>query len=513
MPTNDNIGQALSMAGISKAFPGVQALQGATLNLATDEIHGLVGENGAGKSTMIKVLAGVYRPDGGTITIGKTAVGELTPEIAHDLGVRFIHQELSLVPHFNVAESVFMAQERTGPLGLRTREMRRAAEAFLRETFGVEISGKTLIRDLTVAQRKLVQITRALIDGNARLVVFDEPTAVLGAEDIELLFHAIRRLRDAGISILYVSHYLSEITEICDRVTIFRNGSDVASIDLQADDTDASVHHDEIIRLMVGREISDLYPERTPQPSGPGITAVGLSDGAQFRDVSFEVSRGEIVGIAGIIGSGREELVDTLYGIRRARAGSIELVGEPVRLRNPSRAVDKGLVLVPRDRRSDGLVLEMSVDDNINLATLDEVSSPIGWLRAEQARNRAANLVERLDVRPPRTNTVARLLSGGNQQKVVLARWLATDARIFLLDDPTVGVDVGARAEIYRLVASLAENAAIVVSSNDPAELLGLCDRILVMVRGSIVADVPTHGLTIDSLVAMTTGSSGQVAS
>lgn len=514
----------LLMRNISKAFPGVQALDQASLAVLPREIHGLVGENGAGKSTIIKVLAGIYEADSGTVSIAGDELDQITSDTVHERGVRFIHQELSLVPHFNVTESVFMAQERRGLFGLESRKMRKQSEDFLAETLGVEIDGRILIRDLTVAQRKLVQIARALIDGQAKLVVFDEPTAVLGAKDISVLFDAIRGLRDAGISIVYVSHYLSEITDICDRVTVFRNGIDVGTIDL--DDAEAgedsrggsdhlgwhspaeSPHQGEIIKMMVGREITDMYPDRTTEAGTTLLDIHGLSDGSRFAEVDISVSAGEIVGLTGIIGSGREELADTIYGIRKSRRGTVEIEGDPIKLRSPAHAVQAGLVLVPRDRRNDGLVLDMSVGDNINVATLDVVSSNLGWLFRGQARNRSDKLVEQLDVRPRRSDTIVRFLSGGNQQKVVLARWLATESKVFVLDNPTAGVDVGARSEIYALIAQLAEaGSAVIISSNDLAEILGICDRVLVMVRGRIVAERTTEDLPLDELVALTTGS------
>ena len=503
----DNTAPALAMGQVSKAFPGVQALDGADLTVEAGEIHGLVGENGAGKSTIIKVLAGVYQAESGLVAISGDVLETVTPQSVHDLGVRFIHQELSLVPHFNVAESVFMGQELSSRFGLDKRGMRLRAEQFLAETLGSEIDGRTLIRDLTVAQRKLVQIARALIDGDARLVVFDEPTAVLAFEDINTLFRAIRGLRDGGISMIYVSHYLSEIRQICDRVTVFRNGTDVGVVDVN--DT---VETGTIISMMVGREISDMYPDRMP-PSGDEVFAAsGLGDGTHFHDIDFTVDGGEIVGVAGIIGSGREELVDSIYGIRKAR-GTVKVNGFSVSLRQPADAVKAGLVLVPRDRRNDGLVLDMTVNDNVNLAALDEISC-IGWINRGAATERSDQLVERLGVRPKRSSTVVRFLSGGNQQKVVLARWLATDSKVFVLDDPTVGVDVGARSEIYKLVAGLAEDGAgVIVSSNDLSELVGICDRILVMVRGRIVADRKTNELELEELIAMTTGADGVVAS
>ncbi len=498
----------LAMSGISKAFPGVQALDAADLAVLPGEIHGLVGENGAGKSTIIKVLAGVYARDSGRVAIAGRDYDTVTPQAVHDAGIRFIHQELHLVPHFTVTESVFMGQELGGTFGLDRRTMRNRAEAFLKESLHADIAGSTLIRDLGIAERKLVQIARALIDDQARLVVFDEPTAPLASGEIDRVFSAIRRLKERGIAIIYISHYLGEITELCDRVTVFRNGVDVAVLDRK--DMDSP---DTIIEHMVGREIDVLYPEKRHEIGEPVLEVSGLADGRRFREVNLNVRRGEIVGIAGLLGSGREELTDAIYGLQPVAQGQIAFDGTVTRLKSPSDAVESGIVLVPRDRRHDGLVLDMTVADNINLASLEEVAVMQLENRA-QATKRAEELSEKLDIRPRRVEAVARFLSGGNQQKVVLARWLATGSSLFILDEPTVGVDIGAKVEIYQLIEDLAgQGAAVLVSSSDAAELLGLCDRIVVMVRGQVVADQTADTLTLDSLLALTTGGRGQEAS
>ncbi|NOY55681.1 MAG: sugar ABC transporter ATP-binding protein [Actinobacteria bacterium] len=495
------------MTAISKRFPGVQALDRADLLVERGEVHGLVGENGAGKSTIIKVLAGVYRCDDGVVEIGGTVVDPITPQVVHDLGVRFIHQELNLVPHFTVAESVFMGQEKSGLFGIQKRAMRAAAEAFLHDALRADIDGNALIRALSVADRKLVQIARALIDGQARLVVFDEPTAVLPAADVDSVFESIRVLKERGIAMVYVSHYLAEITEICDRVTVFRNGRTVGVVD---DAAEAGVG--EIIKLMVGRDLGELFPEKNRVPAEPVLQIENLSDGRHFRGVSFEVCAGETVGLAGLVGSGREELVDAIYGMRRIRTGSVKLNSEQLQLGDAADAVAKGLVLVPRDRRNHGLVLGFSVGDNINLASLDEVAVR-GWLKPAAATARANGMIEKIDVRPRDPNRIARFLSGGNQQKVVLARWLVTKSTMFLMDEPTVGVDVGAKAEIYRLIAELASaGAGVLVASHDLGELMGLCDRVLVMVRGEIVANERVEDLTLDELLALTTASQSEAA-
>ncbi len=491
----------LAMKDISKSFPGVRALDSASLSVRVGEIHGLVGENGAGKSTIIKVLAGVYGRDGGEIVLDDAPLHDATPDRVHAAGIRFIHQELNLVPHFTVAETVFMGQELQGRFGLRSRAMREAAERFLKETLNAEIGGRTLIRDLGIAERKLVQIARALVDEQAKIVVFDEPTAPLSSAETDQLFDAIARLKARGIAMIYVSHYLGEITAICDRVTVFRNGKDVGVIeDVGPADTPR------MINMMVGRDISDLYPQKAHKPAEPMLRLDKLGDARHFRNVDLEVRRGEIVGLAGLVGSGREELVDTIYGLDRPTEGRIVLDGSDIHISAPSTAVANGVVLVPRDRRQDGLVLNMTVSDNINLASLEEVSVA-HMVKRRAGLARAEELAERLDIRPRRVETPARLMSGGNQQKVVLARWLATNSKLFILDEPTVGVDIGAKVEIYRLIENLAaQGAAVLVSSSDSVELLGLCDRIVVLLRGEVVANVAAADCSLDRLIALTAG-------
>ncbi|MEJ2035728.1 MAG: sugar ABC transporter ATP-binding protein, partial [Maritimibacter sp.] len=494
----------LHMQSITKTFPGVRALDGVDLFVRAGEIHGLVGENGAGKSTIIKVLAGVYQADSGRVYIEGKTLESVTPAAVHAAGVRFIHQELHLVQHFTVTESVFMGQEISGPTGLLRREMQTRAEAFFREALGAEISGNTLIRDLGIAERKLVQIARALIDGQAKLVVFDEPTAPLSSSETERLFAAITRLQERGIAMIYVSHYLAEITEICERVTVLRNGQNVTVFEEVLPDS-----ADAMISAMVGRDIDALFSEGRQTPGDEVLTLEGLTHD-KFTGVDLTVHKGEIIGIAGLIGSGREELVDVIYGLKHAKAGRVSLDGVPTRLHAPADAVAAGIVLVPRDRRHDGLVLGMSASDNVNLASLDDISTAL-IERRKAGRARAEETAEQLDIRPRNVAAMARNLSGGNQQKLVLGRWLTKGARLFILDEPTVGVDVGAKVEIYALVKQLAaDGAAVIVSSGDPVELVGLCDRIKVMLRGEIVADIETDGLGVDQLVALTTG--GQAA-
>ncbi|MFJ5406287.1 sugar ABC transporter ATP-binding protein [Pectobacterium punjabense] len=497
-------GGGLAMTHISKQFAGISALDNVSLTVRPGEILGLIGENGAGKSTLIKVLAGVYAPDGGEIAIDGQRLTSVTPAAIHACGVRFIHQELHLIPHFTVAESVFLGQERLARWrGVDRRAMRREAEQFFQRTFNLTIDANQLIRDLSLAQRKLVQIARALIDGKARLVVFDEPTAPLEAREAAQLLHTLQVLKRRGIAIIYVSHYLNEIADICDRVTVLRNGKSVTTLDFpETKDIDT------MIRLMVGREIASLFPdgEKRTFAGTPLLQVEQLTDRQHFQPIRFQVTAGEIVGIAGLLGSGREALIDALYGITPARDGHIVINRQALRPRSPVQAIAQKMALVPRDRRHDGLILPLSVADNITLASLPAVAWR-GWLRRKKAAAQANHLAQMLDIRPRDVSLPVRNLSGGNQQKAILARWLKTDTRLFILDEPTLGVDIGAKADIYQLTRQLAaEGRAVIVSSSDDSELLGLCDRILVMWRGELIADVATEALSLDSLLALTSG-------
>lgn len=496
----------LQLKGIDKAFPGVKALSGAALNVYPGRVMALVGENGAGKSTMMKVLTGIYTRDAGTLLwLGKetTFTG---PKSSQEAGIGIIHQELNLIPHFTVAESVFLGQEyRTRWGALDRRRMKAATAQFFQQNWQLAIDPERLVRDLSLAERKLVQIARALIDGAARLVVFDEPTAPLEAQEASLVSSAILRLRDQGIAILYISHYLNEIATLCDRGTVLRNGEVVGY-----PDRDLLQNTEALIAMMVGREIDQLYTPRQRPAADNGATPLlsvrQLSDGRQLQDLSFDIQPGEIVGVAGLLGAGRDVLVDLLYGLRPAERGTIHLEGRPRRIRTPKQAIRAGMALVPRDRRHQGLILPFTTADNINLASLPEIAT-FGWERRGIAEQKARDWIEQLAIRPGRPALPVRYMSGGNQQKAILARWLGTDARLFILDEPTLGVDIGARRDIYQRTRQLADQGrAVLVSSSDAPELLGLCDRILVLWRGALAANLPTRGLTLDALLVAING-------
>lgn len=488
----------LRMTGVTKSFAGIPALRGASLEVAPGEVHGLVGENGAGKSTLIKILAGIYERDGGTVAVDGVALASSAPGGVHRAGIRFVHQELQLVPTLSVAENIALGAEPRSGVVLRTGAMRRRAHDVLTTVLGADIPANRLVRDLGPAERKLVQIARALVDDDARLIVFDEPTAPLAAVEAEQLLATVDRLRTRGIASLYISHHLDEVTRLCDRVTVLRGGADAGRLEAVGPGSAR-----DMIRLMLGRELGQLFPPRRPaNPSDPILVAHDVSVGGRVRGVRLEARPGEIVGITGLLGSGASELVESFVGLRRHR-GRLSWRGRRFRPSSPAAALAAGLVLVPRDRRHDGVVLDFSVERNLTLSTLGRDSRG-GLRRAGRARSRASTLVERLDIRPRDTGVLARLLSGGNQQKTVIGRSLAAEAQLIILDEPTVGVDIGAKEEIYRVLADLAAaGTAIVVASTDPAEVLGLCDRVLVMRRGEIAHEVATGDISLEDLNAL----------
>lgn len=491
----------LEMREITKDFPGVRALDQANLSVCTGEIHGLVGENGAGKSTLIKILAGVYQRDAGEVVLNGETVPSLTPHQVEQLGIQFIHQERILVQDFSIAQSIFLGQEKR--LGISPfvdhRTMRREAEQFLKDVLGVELNGNTLIRDLSVAEAQIIQIAKALIV-NPTMLVFDEPTAPLARKEVENLFGVIRRLKEQDITIIYISHYLQEIAEICDRVTVLRNGVDVGTLEI------AQATTDHIVDLMVGRKLEEMFPPRQVEIQEPILQVENLSDGEQFENISFALHRGEVLGITGLIGSGREALIDTLYGLTSRELGQISLNQQPFKRLSPVIAVESGMALVPRDRRKHGLVIDFAVNDNINLSTLKEVAKA-GFFHRGQARERSLEMIDNLDIRTPGPDTVVRYLSGGNQQKVVVGRWLNSAASVYLLDEPTVGIDVGAKIEIYHLINRLvAEGAGVIFVSTEIPELLGMTDRIMILYRGQIIKEFKTSDATADSILAWSTG-------
>ena len=483
-PTTAQATALLQMTGIVKEFPGVRALDGVDLDVRPGEVHCLLGQNGAGKSTLIKVLSGFHQPDAGTITWDGEQTAFSTPAKAIGHGVATIYQELDLVPHLDVTENVFLGHELSRGGFIQRHQAHARVRELLARLGHPEIAATSIVGDLAPAKQQIVSMARAL-SRETRLLVLDEPSAVLDQEEVANLFRVIRDLTAEGVAIVYISHRLEEIREIGDRLTVLKDGRTVAT-GLAVADTPTA----ELITLMTGRSIEYVFPPRPESPrdrGAPVLEARGLALAGVFTDVDLTVHAGEIVGLAGLVGAGRSEIIETVYGARRASAGTVSVDGRKLRAGSVRQSVRAGVGLAPEERKSQGLLLDEAVYKNITVSSMRRFAR-LGFLDRGEEQARAAELTESLDVRPAGVTRAVRTLSGGNQQKVVLARWLMRDCRVLLLDEPTRGVDVGARAEIYQLIRSLADRGvAVVVVSSEIEEVLGLADRVLVVREGVVV--------------------------
>ncbi|MFI5706860.1 sugar ABC transporter ATP-binding protein [Kribbella sp. NPDC051620] len=481
----------LRMTGIVKEFPGVRALDGVDLDIRRGEVHCLLGQNGAGKSTLIRVLTGAHKPDAGTIHVNGRLVSLSTPADSMALGIAAIYQELDLVPDLTVAENVFLGHE-PARFGLtRRHEANTKARELLKGLGHGEIPPGRTVGLLSAAGQQVVSMARAL-SRKARLIVMDEPSAVLDSEEVDNLFRVIRDLTSQGVAIVYISHRLEEIREIGDRVTVLKDGATVAT-GLDARETPTA----ELIRLMTGRSIEYVFPPRNEvENTAPVVLEVAnLSRPREFADIHFSVRAGEILGLAGLVGSGRSEVLETVYGARKAATGVVRVDGKVLRPGQVQQAVKAGVGLAPEERKSQALLLDEAVYKNITVSSMGRFASG-GFLNGHAEKQAAEELTKALDVRPAAVDIPVRNLSGGNQQKVVLARWLMRDCRVLLLDEPTRGVDVGARSEIYALIRKLAANGvAIVLVSSEVEEVLGLADRVIVMREGRAVHTGPAQDI------------------
>jgi len=472
----------LRLEGVRKAFPGVLAVREASLDVRGGEVHALVGENGAGKSTLIRILTGAHQADGGTVELDGTPLRWTSPLAAAGAGIAAIYQELDLVPPLSVRANLFLARE-DAPLGFiaAAQERRHAREALSR--LGVDLDPGARVGDLDVAQQQLVAIARALL-AEARLLVMDEPTATLASGDVERLFAVIHELRGRGIGILFVSHRLEEVMAIADRVTVMRDGSTLGTWPAH------ELTRERLVELMVGRPLEQEFPKVRVAP-GVEVLAVRDLSGGRVSGASFSVHAGEVLGVAGLVGAGRTDLARLIFGADPVESGEILLDGRPVAIRTPRDAIRNGICLLTEDRKAQGLVLGLSARDNFALANLDRWS-PWGWVRRGKELSEFERFVAGLRIRVASPEQPARDLSGGNQQKLLLARWLERDSRVLIFDEPTRGIDVGAKHEIYLLINELAARGkAIVMISSDLPEVLGMSDRILVMHRGRIAGEVP----------------------
>jgi rhamnose transport system ATP-binding protein len=498
-PDPDPTVPVLALEGVSKSFGAVRALRSVSLRLYAGEAHALAGENGAGKSTLIKTLAGVHRPDEGTVLLDGAPVEFAGPAAARDAGVAVIYQEPTLFPDLTVAENIFMGRQPKRALGRVDHRAVRAATAGLFARLGVAMDPDRPARGLSIADQQLVEIAKAL-SFDARVLIMDEPTAALTGSEVARLFAVVRTLREQGAAVLFISHRLEEVFALCQRVTTLRDGAWVAS-----EPVDGLTEAD-LVERMVGRALDELYPKQETTPGPVALEVSRLTREGVFTDVSFQVRSGEIVGLAGLVGAGRSEVARAVFGVDRWDAGSVTVGGRSLKPGAPSLAMAAGIALVPEDRRAQGLVMQMTIERNIGLSGL-KATSTAGLMSRRAERDRALDWATRLQVKYARLGDLVGTLSGGNQQKVVLAKWLATNPSVLIVDEPTRGIDVGTKAEVHRLLSQLAaDGVAVLMISSDLPEILGMADRVLVMHEGRISAEIPRAEATEQSVMAAATG-------
>ncbi|WP_017583587.1 sugar ABC transporter ATP-binding protein [Nocardiopsis valliformis] len=489
----------LALVDVTKSFGSVRALRGLSLELRSGEIHALVGENGAGKSTLVKTIAGVHRPDGGQLLVDGEPTAFSAPADAQNAGIAVIYQEPTLFPDLSVAENIFVGrQPRTRLRTIDRRRMRHETEAVF-SRLGVQMDPDRPARGLSIADQQLVEIAKALTR-QARVLVMDEPTAALSGVEAERLFTVARTLRATGAALLFISHRFDEVFSLCDRITVVRDGAFVSCDPVPELDVDT------VVRRMVGREVTSLYPKEEAEHGETVLQVEGLTRAGVFADVSFSVRAGEIVALAGLVGAGRSEVIRAVFGVDRYDAGSVRVRGRDLAGGRPRAAMAAGIALVPEDRRQQGLVMESSIERNAT-ATRRRALSRLGLLRPGAERAFAEHWGEQLNLRFGRLDDPVSTLSGGNQQKVVLAKWLSTEPRVLFVDEPTRGIDVGTKAEVHRLLSTLAgRGLAIVMVSSELPEVLGMADRVLVMHEGRITAELDRAEADEESVMYAATG-------
>ena len=490
------------MVNIAKSFPGVQALKGVELRVRYGEVHALVGENGAGKSTIMKCLMGIYKPNEGTIIFDGQERKDYTTSDALHFGISMIHQELNPVPYRSIMENIWLGREPRGKLGLVDhKEMyRRTLEAL--KAVGLDDDPRTMMYKLTVAKQQMVEIARA-VSYNAKLIIMDEPTSALTETEVAQLFKIIRQLRAQNKSVVYISHKLDEIGQITDRISVFRDGQYIGSEDTK------KLPLDRMIQMMVGREITNLFPKTKCEISGVVLEVKNLSHPRFFKNVSFTVRRGEILGIAGLVGAGRTEVLETIFGIRKKSGGEILLHGKPIDIKSSEEAISKKIALLTEERRFNGIFPVLDLVFNTSVANMARYTNKFGFVNNRHMKNDCLKYIERLKVKTPSAAQKIMNLSGGNQQKVLVARWLLTQPEVIMLDEPTRGIDVGAKSEIHKLISQLAgEGKCVIMVSSELPEVLGMSDRIMVMHEGKVTGIVDnTEGLSQALLMEYATAS------
>lgn len=495
-------GPVLEMRGVSKRFPGVKALDNVNLSVYAGEVHALMGENGAGKSTLMKILAGAYSADEGEILLNGQRVTIRSPQDAKRLGINLIYQELNLAPNLSVAENIFMGGELARAGLIRRSEMRARAREVL-TTLGASFGPEVLAGRLSIAEQQQVEIARALYN-RSQVLVMDEPTTALSDRETEKLFAIIRRLRAEGLAIIYISHRMAEVYDLSDRVSVLRDGAYVGSL------ARAELSSSRLVQMMVGRSLKDFYRHDRRAAAGEVVLEVrGLTDGKKVKPASLKVHAGEIVGLAGLVGAGRTELARLIFGADSKTDGEVRLFGQPVRITSPTEGVRAGVGYIPENRKEQGLFLEMSARENITMNVLGTTSRG-SVLSFKELRGRTAQAIQDLNIRVANQHTRALSLSGGNQQKLLVARWLEIKPKVLLLDEPTRGVDVGAKGEIYRLMTELAaRGVAILFISSELPEIIGMSDRVLVMREGELVGEVSDPAqITQETIISYATGAS-----
>ncbi len=489
----------LEVRDVSKRFPGVQALDKAHLDVKRGEVLALVGENGAGKSTLMKILSGVYEPDGGTILMDGQEVVPRDPVYARDdLGISIIYQEFNLALNLSVAENIYLGRYPTRRGFVQFDRLYRQAEEFL-ELLGADLDPRAPVARLSVAQQQMVEVAKA-ISYQCKLLIMDEPTSALTTWETETLFEVTCGLRDKGVGIIFITHRLDEIFDIADRVTVFRDGKTVGTEPIEEVDRAA------VVRMMVGRDLSELFVTKEAEIGTPLLEVRDLSTPDLLKDISFKLHKGEILGLFGLLGAGRTDLARTLFGAGPSPSGEVSLNGQPVNVRTPADATAAGLAYVPEDRKLHGLVLPMTVRENVTLAVLRRLSQA-AIVRSAEERRMADEFIQDLDIRTPSREQKVNNLSGGNQQKVVVAKWLASNPKVLILDEPTRGIDVGAKAEVHAIMARLAEQGVgVLMISSELPEVLGMSDRILVMHEGRITGEFSRDEATRERIMMAATG-------
>jgi ribose transport system ATP-binding protein len=492
----------LRISDLSKSFGPIKALQGVGFELRKGEIHAIAGENGAGKSTLMNIIDGILQPDSGQIMLDGNPVRIPSPTAAQKLGIGFVHQEIALCQDVSVAENIFMSATNTrASWFMDYRQLDRDARAVLGQLTSIDAS--TLVRDLSISNQQLVEIAKALTL-DCRILILDEPTAALTEAEAQTLFKIMRNLADQGIAIIYISHRMAEIFDNCDRVTILRDGQYITTENV------TEIQPSDVINAMVGRTIDDLYPAKQADHSGENdiiLDVQNLCDVGRFDNVSFQLRQGEILGIAGLIGAGRSEIVKGLCGLEGNPTGDIRLNGEPLHIRNYQDCIDKGIVYLSEDRKGDGVFLDLSIEANISALDLTRISGAFGLIQAKKETSQSTDLARKLNIKYGSLSDPVSSLSGGNQQKVALAKMLSVSPRLIVLDEPTRGVDVGAKAEIHRMLRALAsDGVGIVVISSELPELIGLCDRVAVVREGEITGEVSGSDMTEEKIMQFASG-------